>query len=52
MTRTRMYRIKGRLQRRRELDASTELDVDLCRAARHEGLIAHILARYADGPDF
>ena len=37
---------------RRELDVSCVLDVDRCRAARHEGLIAHITARYADDPNF
>ena len=41
-----------RVQMRRALDVSFVLDVDRCRAARHEGLIAHIRARYAGVTDF
>ena len=37
---------------RRGLDVSFALDIVRCRAARHEGLIAHIRARYAQDPDF
>ena len=43
---------RDRVQMRPELDVGFGLDVDRCRAVRHEGLIAHIRARYANDPDF